>query len=262
LIEALGGWLKQIIVIILIAAFIDLALPGSSMQRYVKVVVSLFILLTILTPVIQLIRADANPEAWFAAVGAGTKEASRLPELQSVLREGERMRGMREREALEMVRGQVAAAVRAEVEQRFAVDVRQVQVGIEEDKEGRLRLGSLDLVVDDSGLTANARTAQGTGSGSAASERGDSDADEKAGNWADPVRPVEPVKPVTISVEVPFGAEEDGGLDAEANESRRTAASGPDDGRKTESADAIRRWLSERWELAEEHIHVRSAEER
>lgn len=271
MIEALGGWLKQIIVIILIATFVDLALPGSSMQRYVKVVVSLFILLTILTPVIQLIRSDADPAAWFAGAESGTEGPSRLPELQSVLREGERMRGNREREAVEMVRGQVAEAVRIEVEQRFAVDVRQVQVGIGEDEEGRLRLESLVVTVDDGAVMAAARTGQGTGSDSSAPERGGSVADEDTGGGEDaihtvgpvkPIEPIDPVQPVSISVEVSSGAEEDAGHEAAAKEPRLTGESGSEKGKMPEKADDIRRWLAERWELAADYIQIRSAEGR
>lgn len=54
----LSGWLRDIVLIILLATFVDLLIPNNSLQRYVKVVVSLIILLTILSPVISFLKED------------------------------------------------------------------------------------------------------------------------------------------------------------------------------------------------------------
>ena len=56
----LAGWLKTVIMVIMLATFVDLLLPSNTMQRYVKTVLSLFILLTLLTPVLQLFQKDWN----------------------------------------------------------------------------------------------------------------------------------------------------------------------------------------------------------
>ena len=58
----IGDTLKTIILVILLAVFVDLIIPGKAMQRYVKVVISLFILMTILQPVLQLLHTDFNLE--------------------------------------------------------------------------------------------------------------------------------------------------------------------------------------------------------
>ena len=82
--EALAAWLKQIIVVVLLATFIDLLLPNRTMQRYVKLVVSLFILMTILTPVMQLFGTSANLRMLAAAVEgwtlSGTQHATCIPD--------------------------------------------------------------------------------------------------------------------------------------------------------------------------------------
>lgn len=54
----LGQWIKQIILLILIATFLDLLLPNSGMRRYVKLVVGLLLILVILSPVLELFQFD------------------------------------------------------------------------------------------------------------------------------------------------------------------------------------------------------------
>ena len=62
MIELLSGWLKQIVILVLIAAFMDLLLPNNSMERYIKLVMGLLIILAILSPVFQWIRLRFGPE--------------------------------------------------------------------------------------------------------------------------------------------------------------------------------------------------------
>lgn len=58
MIAYLGGWIQQIVLLILMATFLDLLLPNNSMRRYVKMVVGLLIILVILSPVLDLLQFD------------------------------------------------------------------------------------------------------------------------------------------------------------------------------------------------------------
>lgn len=62
----LGGWLREIILIVLIATFVELLLPSKSMERYARLVLSLLVLLTILNPVISLLKGDAASQLTLA----------------------------------------------------------------------------------------------------------------------------------------------------------------------------------------------------
>ncbi|MCL6445543.1 MAG: stage III sporulation protein AF [Alicyclobacillus sp.] len=55
---ALGAWLKQIILIVMLAVFTDLLLPSKSMQRYVRTVLGLAIIAAILQPIVPMLRKD------------------------------------------------------------------------------------------------------------------------------------------------------------------------------------------------------------
>ncbi len=54
----LSNWLQELIMIVLLATFVDMLLPNRSMERYVKLVLSLLILLTLLSPITKLCGSD------------------------------------------------------------------------------------------------------------------------------------------------------------------------------------------------------------
>lgn len=49
-------WIKYIIFVVLFASFLELILPSSSMQRFVRVIMGLFIMLAILNPIISVVQ--------------------------------------------------------------------------------------------------------------------------------------------------------------------------------------------------------------
>ncbi|WP_290586631.1 stage III sporulation protein AF [Alicyclobacillus sp.] len=54
----MGEWLKQIILLVILATVADLLLPTRSMQRYVRVVMGVAVLAAMLQPILPLMRAD------------------------------------------------------------------------------------------------------------------------------------------------------------------------------------------------------------
>lgn len=75
---ALGIWLKQLIMMVLLAVFAELLLPTKSMQKYVRAVLGLGIIAVILTPIVPLLNPEwANQAANIAAAelesGNGTR---------------------------------------------------------------------------------------------------------------------------------------------------------------------------------------------
>ncbi|WP_143415184.1 stage III sporulation protein AF [Geobacillus sp. E263] len=59
-------WVTNILIFILFATMIDLLLPSSNMQKYVKMVVGLILLLLMLSPILKLLSID--PDRWFASI--------------------------------------------------------------------------------------------------------------------------------------------------------------------------------------------------
>lgn len=54
----LGAWLKQIIMIVLLAVFTDLLLPTKATQKYVRTVLGLAIIAAMLQPIVPLMKKD------------------------------------------------------------------------------------------------------------------------------------------------------------------------------------------------------------
>lgn len=52
----LTDWVRNIVLVVLFASFLELLLPSSGMQRFVRVIMGLMILLTILNPVLDLLQ--------------------------------------------------------------------------------------------------------------------------------------------------------------------------------------------------------------
>ncbi|WP_374720495.1 stage III sporulation protein AF [Parageobacillus toebii] len=59
-------WVTNILIFILFAMMIDLLLPSSNMQKYVKMVVGLILLLLMLSPILKLLSID--PDRWIASI--------------------------------------------------------------------------------------------------------------------------------------------------------------------------------------------------
>jgi len=61
MIAIVTNWVKTIIFVVLFASFLELLLPNSSMQRFVRVIMGLFIMLAILNPVIDVVQNHFIP---------------------------------------------------------------------------------------------------------------------------------------------------------------------------------------------------------
>ncbi|WP_010284577.1 stage III sporulation protein AF [Bacillus timonensis] len=56
----IAEWVTNIILFILLATIVDMLLPSSSMQKYVKMVTGLLLILIILTPLFSLFKTDLD----------------------------------------------------------------------------------------------------------------------------------------------------------------------------------------------------------
>lgn len=55
MLAALSSWLRHMVVLVLFAAVLDLVLPTSAMQRYVRMILGLVIVLSLLLPIRSLV---------------------------------------------------------------------------------------------------------------------------------------------------------------------------------------------------------------
>jgi stage III sporulation protein AF len=62
MIASITEWVKGIILVVLFASFLELLLPSNSMQKFIRVILGLFIMLAILQPVIGVLEKTWTQE--------------------------------------------------------------------------------------------------------------------------------------------------------------------------------------------------------
>jgi stage III sporulation protein AF len=144
----LSGWLKDIVLILLFATFVDLLIPNNSFQRYVKVVVSLIILLTILSPVISLLKAESDVRR--AISFAEGSADSGIPPLASILEKGGRLKEDVDAQSAELVRTELEEMIRNKLVAQYPVDQADVHVALAVDsKTGQAHIARIRLILTD-----------------------------------------------------------------------------------------------------------------
>jgi stage III sporulation protein AF len=87
---------RNITVLVLIAGFLEMLLPSSEMKRFIKVVMGLFILVSILNPLLSLLNKNATCEvlAW--------QDPMKNQELNTILQKGEQLSQQMDEKATEI----------------------------------------------------------------------------------------------------------------------------------------------------------------
>lgn len=129
----LSDWLRDIIAVILLAVLVELLLPNKSMQRYARLVVGLFILLTILSPILKLLQSDvsskldAGMQQWSESQMTNKTGMASLAEIQQ---NAEQMSEKRSLEAAKLMERTLEASIRSELIERTKAAVDSVDVGL------------------------------------------------------------------------------------------------------------------------------------
>lgn len=245
----LATWLKQIIAVVLLAGLIDLLLPNKTMQRYVRLVAGLIILLTLLSPIIRLLQGDfdtrlnASFDNWLKA--PPSKEF-KMPTLEDIQRDADALRRKQEAAAAALTEKQLASAMREALERGTGLQVMSVSVRLAGDgKTEPVSLQGVEVTLDsmdENASDAKTGIAEGDSNGEGSSSSSDRDKE---------VQPVEPVDSVSVFVQV-----EPDGFDAA--EAAQPADEGYSlvDGR---AAEVIRQVLNEGWSVPPDLVRVRIA---
>ncbi|MBP1989047.1 stage III sporulation protein AF [Paenibacillus eucommiae] len=142
----LAGWLRTIIMVILLATFVDLLLPSNTMHRYVKTVMSLFILLTLLSPVLELFQKNwdveqmmtaAEQKQYNAANQASNGRKGGMKSLEAIIQDAERLKAIGEKQSLELLQKQIETVMMQDLQQQTDLVVDKAQVAAKLDNNGK-----------------------------------------------------------------------------------------------------------------------------
>ncbi|MGV3135543.1 stage III sporulation protein AF [Brevibacillus agri] len=168
-------WLKKIILLVLLAAFLDLILPNTTLQRYVKMVVGLILLLTIISPVFSLFSLSQDDLA--LRLDRYQQELNK-PASVEWKKMTDKLLGQQNEQMTAYVQAQVAAAVKAQIKADYGVEVADVAVVIEQKQQGEPTLSRMELVIGEA----------------------DSAPDQNGLQQVQPIKPITPIAPVEVTI--------------------------------------------------------------
>lgn len=146
MVELLGGWLKQIVILVLLATFMDLLLPNHTMERYVKLIMGLLIILAILSPVFQFLRDDLDLSSLISGNFEETREET-TTSVKTINQKGKDLSRKQDQLIHEQVEQDMAEAIQKDVEKEFKIGVIRSHVKTGEKKD-RLYIRKVHLVID------------------------------------------------------------------------------------------------------------------
>ncbi|WP_410514692.1 stage III sporulation protein AF [Paenibacillus sp. BR2-3] len=117
----LGGWLREIILVVLLASFVEMLLPSKSMERYARLVLSLLVLLTMLSPIVSLLKGDAVTELSMAMdqqklqSGVLTSAGQGADTLEKILADGQRLAQGRQEQSLKLAASEIAGQMKEQI---------------------------------------------------------------------------------------------------------------------------------------------------
>ncbi|MEO3944388.1 stage III sporulation protein AF [Gorillibacterium sp. CAU 1737] len=233
----LSSWIKEIIVVVLLATFADMLLPNKSMQRYVKTVIGLFLLMILLTPVLHLFRMNWDTDRLLQSIREQSGSALVIPtngqaastSLGAIQQEAERLKAMDGAAAKQIVEDKAKAAIKEEVESRFGMTAREVAVTTEVDSAGTLLLTSVHITLEEENSQLSVR------------------AEEKAG--------FRPIAPIAVMAPIaPF--DQSAGEGEEAQEALAPSRNELEERTLSRRADPIVDYIASTWQVEPERIAV------
>ncbi|MEC0243445.1 stage III sporulation protein AF [Paenibacillus dokdonensis] len=241
----LSGWLKEVIMVVLLASFVDLILPSRSMERYVKLVLSLLILLTLLSPLIKVLTQAADVKLagafnkWNQQSAIGGNKGS----LQQIMDQAKQLKSQQQEQSLEWAAQEIAAQMKEQIRKQNGQSPAEVKVVLAM-QEGRAADGENALNPYIKGVTVvmqpEAANPKKTADGL------DSSTDIR----------VEPVTPVQVEVNIdPIQEDSD---NSGGTTSSKAAGTGNQDSSVSEHAEDIKKMLGNTWGIEPETVVVQS----
>ncbi|HEY3423284.1 MAG TPA: stage III sporulation protein AF [Negativicutes bacterium] len=140
MIPVITDWVKNIVLVVLFASFLELLLPNGSMQRFIRVIMGLFIMLAILNPVIDAIQNPGMEEE----VPALSTSSGNAP---AIVAASHAMVKEREQLSNELFRKELSQQIKAIVIALEGVADAKVQVDIYTEPISNKRAGTIKSVV-------------------------------------------------------------------------------------------------------------------
>lgn len=135
-------WVKKLILLVLLATFLELLLPTNAYQKYVRMAMGLLILLTLLTPLLEIFQKPItlNQLGGFYQ----TSENGQEIDMERIQALSKQLVSYQDETTTQYVKTQIKDLVAKQVEEEHQVKVDSVDVILKKDKENAQ---SIDQIV-------------------------------------------------------------------------------------------------------------------
>lgn len=197
----LSDWLRAILAVVLLAAVIDLIMPGKTFHRYTRLVLGLLILLAMLGPILRLLEGDPamlldrGIRSWEASTDFN---APAMPNLADIQRDAEALRKRQQEQTAELAARGLEAAMLEALNRGGGMRAEAVQVGLAAGADGEAAIASVTVMLAPDQPVEDAQRSAG--------DDGDS-SDTPSG---DRLAYIEPVREVAVAIGMDGGKTEDG----------------------------------------------------
>ncbi|WP_366922486.1 stage III sporulation protein AF [Metallumcola ferriviriculae] len=137
--DMLRDLVRNVSLVVLIASFIDLLMPGQKMDRYLKLIVGLFIIISVLNPILTFLNLAQSFE-----VTAWQYERSGQAQMESIFQHGEELAGVAENAAWHDYKSRMERQIVSLA--RLVPGVKGVQVDVQVEKREKAYYGSIRQV--------------------------------------------------------------------------------------------------------------------
>ena len=130
----LGDWLRDIIAVVLLAVFIELLIPSKTMLRYIRLVIGLFILLTIMSPILRLFQGDIQAkldEGMRAWTEMSSQKRATMPTLEQIQQKAQQLSEDRDKEAFKLTEKALEQAIHSELEKQTGTIIASVDAELD-----------------------------------------------------------------------------------------------------------------------------------
>jgi stage III sporulation protein AF len=184
----LAGWLKTVIMVIMLATFVDLLLPSNTMQRYVKTVMSLFVLLTLLSPVLQLFQKGWDIDQLIGQaekqqnektmLASGREGSPWMKSLDVITKDAQKLQAAGQKQSQQMIQTQLASLMKEDLQKQTELVIQDVQVLAQIDNNGKPAITKVRVTLDDIEMK----------------QKGQTSSNSKSIAAIEPVKPIDPIR--------------------------------------------------------------------
>lgn len=128
MIEAIGNLVRYIVILIFLATLLEMILPHGQFRRYLRMLVGILLILTLLSPIQNIMRlAPGWDVPVFLAAPTGQEE------LALILQRGEHIREDNYKGAIDNYRYRIKMVVNSLLAREFAAELVDLELSIDED---------------------------------------------------------------------------------------------------------------------------------